>query len=81
MKPLITLKHSKTNEKAIIGYVEDDGLRRGGWVTQGGLSLLVGDKFRLVSISLRPDFTSSQYSTTIDNLDEMGPAYDRVVAD
>jgi hypothetical protein len=49
--------------------------------TQGGLTLLVGDKFRLVSISLRPDFTSSQYSTTIDNLDEMGPAYDRVVAD
>ena len=32
------------------GAVEGDWLRRGGWLTHCGLTLLVGDRFRLVSV-------------------------------
>ena len=36
---------------------------------------------QLCSVPLRPFFTSSRVSTTIENLDEMGPGYGHVVAD
>ena len=41
----------------------------------------MGNSWQLCSVPLRPDFTSSRGSTPIDDLDEMGPRYGRVVAD
>ena len=35
--------------QSLSGAVEGDWLRRGGWLTHCGLTLLVGDRFRLVS--------------------------------